>query len=398
MPFTAEELRIRPSPLASHYRRFRVDERLLLTGHSHQAWPDCAFEAQQQAWLDAAELADLKWERAFAQADLVRQGFRRLLDDPDGLYALASSTHDLLLRFLSALPLGRRPKLVTTDCEFHTLRRQTDRLAEEGLEIVRVAAFPAESVAERLTAATCDRTAAVITSTVFFRNAHIAGDMTPVIEACRHVGAALLLDVYHHLDALPISLRRLDMADAFVVGGGYKYCQLGEGNCFLRFPADCQLRPVITGWFAEFDELAEHAAHPQVTYAEGNDRFAGATYDPTSHYRAAAVFSFFEQHRLAPELLREVSQHQVGLLRRRFDELDLDPAVIDRDRSVGLAALGGFLALDSPIAGTLHEQLREAGVLTDFRGRTLRFGPAPYLTDTQIEDAMRLLGEVARRP
>ena len=398
MPLTAEQLRVSPSPLAAHYRRFRVGDRLLFTGHSHQAWPDCAFEGQQKAWLDAAELADLKWERAFQQAELVRGGFRRLLDDPDGLYALASSTHDLLLRFLSALPLGRRPKLVTTDCEFHSLRRQTERLAEEGLEIVRVAAFPAESVAERLAAATCDRTAAVMTSTVFFRNAHIAGEMTPALEACRHVGAALLLDVYHHLDALPISLRRLDLLDAFVVGGGYKYCQLGEGNCFLRFPADSQLRPVITGWFAEFDELSETAIDTRVSYAEGNDRFAGATYDPTSHYRAAAVFSFFEQHRLGPELLREVSQHQVGLLRRSFDALDLDPMVIDRDRSIELEALGGFLALDSPVAGTLHQRLREAGVLTDVRGRTLRFGPAPYLTDTQIEDAMRLLGEVARRP
>ena len=29
---------------------------------------------------------------------------------------------------------------------------------------------------------------------------------------------------------------------AFVVGGGYKYCQLGEGNAFLRFPPGCELR------------------------------------------------------------------------------------------------------------------------------------------------------------
>ena len=30
--------------LAVHYSRFRVAERLLLTGHSHQAWPDGGFE------------------------------------------------------------------------------------------------------------------------------------------------------------------------------------------------------------------------------------------------------------------------------------------------------------------------------------------------------------------
>ena len=58
-----------------HYRALRRGDRLLLTGHSHQAWPDVGFEAQAEAWLDAAELVDEKWERAFARAEEVRQGF-----------------------------------------------------------------------------------------------------------------------------------------------------------------------------------------------------------------------------------------------------------------------------------------------------------------------------------
>ena len=42
------------SALAVHYSRFRVSDRILLTGHSHQAWPDVGVAAQQRAWLDAA--------------------------------------------------------------------------------------------------------------------------------------------------------------------------------------------------------------------------------------------------------------------------------------------------------------------------------------------------------
>ena len=106
MPFTFEELTASPNPLAAHYRRFRVADRLLLTGHSHQAWPDRGLAGQKLAWEDAAELVDGKWERAFERAERVRQGFRRLMDDPEGRYSLAASTHDLLVRFLSALPLG----------------------------------------------------------------------------------------------------------------------------------------------------------------------------------------------------------------------------------------------------------------------------------------------------
>jgi len=60
---------IDPEQLAKHYSRFRVTERILLTGHSHQAWPDVAFEAQQQAWLDAAEHVDDVWDLAFEKAN-----------------------------------------------------------------------------------------------------------------------------------------------------------------------------------------------------------------------------------------------------------------------------------------------------------------------------------------
>jgi len=59
---------IDPSALAGHYSRFRVGERILLTGHSHQAWPDVGFEAQQRAWLEAAEYVDDKWSHCLEQA------------------------------------------------------------------------------------------------------------------------------------------------------------------------------------------------------------------------------------------------------------------------------------------------------------------------------------------
>ena len=96
------------NPLAKHYSRFRVSDRLLLTGHSHQAWPDVGFEAQSRAWLDAAELLDEKWDRAATQANLVRAGFARLLGDTSANIALGQNTHELVVRWLSALPFRQR--------------------------------------------------------------------------------------------------------------------------------------------------------------------------------------------------------------------------------------------------------------------------------------------------
>ncbi len=381
--------------LAPHYARFRVADRLLLTGHSHQAWPDVGFEGQVEAWADAAELLDEKWARAAQKADRVRRGFARLLGEKDGEIALGQNTHELVIRFLSALPLGERPRLVTTDGEFHTLRRQLDRLSEDRrLDVVKVSAQPADAIAGRLIAEVNDRTAAVLVSSVLYGNAHIVPGLDAVLAACRRVGAELLVDAYHHLNVVPFSLEGAGLPDAFLVGGGYKYCQLGEGNCFLRVPPGrAHLRPVVTGWFSEFARLAERADH-SVPYGEGPARWTGATYDPTSHYRAARVFEFFEVEGLTPELLRGVSRHQVQMLADRFDALALNPRVIDRDRSVPLDGIGGFLALRSSRAGAICERLRARGVLTDSRDDILRFGPAPYLADEQLEAAIDALADV----
>ncbi len=371
-------------------------ERLILTGHSHQAWPDVSFEAQQRAWLDAAELVDGKWDRAAEQASLVQAGFRRLLADPDGDIALGQNTHELVTRLLSALPLVQRPKLVTSDGEFHTIRRQLDRLGEEGLAIVKVAARPADTLADRLASVVDDRTACVLVSSVLYETAEIVPGLDTVARACGRHGAALLLDAYHHLNVVPFDIRALGLAEAFVTGGGYKYCQLGEGNCFLRVPPGCRLRPVLTGWFGEFAALEQaeprDRARPErsrrVEYGSGAARFAGATYDPVSHYRAASVFAFHVEHGLAPERLREINQRQVGLLKHAFELLDLDPAVA-RVEPMPEDRRAGFLALRCARAGALSHALRARGVFTDVRGDVLRLGPAPYLNDEQLRDAVQ---------
>lgn len=401
--------------LAPHYSRFRVADRLLLTGHSHQAWPDVAFDAQQRAWLDAADLVDDKWARVAEVADLVRDGWRRLLTDPHGELALGQNTHELIVRLLSAvLPMfgathgqpsaGRggsskgssaRTTILTTDAEFHTLRRQLDRLAEEGLDIVKVTADPADTLSERLAAVIHDRVACVMVSSVLFETAEIVPNLRGVAEACARHDVTLLVDAYHHLNVVPLDIKAMGLESAFIVGGGYKYCQLGEGNCFLRLPADCDLRPVFTGWFAEFGQLAESARDGHVPFGRGAARFAGATYDPTAHYRAAAVFAFHQEQGLTPDTLRAVSRHQVSLLAAGFEALDLDPRVA---RHVEMPAdrRAGFLAIRSPHASALVTTLRARGLFVDARGEILRLGPAPYLSDRQIGDAIALLGEAVR--
>jgi kynureninase len=381
-------------PLSLHYSRFRVGERLLLTGHSHQAWPDVGFEAQQRAWLDAADLLDEKWERAAAQAAAVRAGFARLLGDAASNVALGQNTHELVTRWLSALPVRRRTRLVTTDGEFHTIRRQLDRLAEEGVEVTKLPARPAETLADRFVSVVDDRTLAVMVSSVLFETAEIVPGLDRVAAACERHGVELLVDAYHHLNVLPFDLSSMGLAAAFVTGGGYKYCQLGEGNCFLRVPDGRRLRPILTGWFAEFEAL-EETGHSGVPYGEGAAAFAGATYDPTSHYRAAAVFDFHREHGLTAIELRRISRRQVAILKSAFEQLDEAPSTAQVE-AMDDERRGGFLAIRATGARELATGLHDRGVLADARGDYLRLGPAPYLRDDQLQDGIAALAEVLR--
>jgi kynureninase len=378
--------------LQALYSRFRVTERVLLTGHSHQAWPDVAFAAQHRAWLDAAELVDDKWPRAEEQAAKVREGFARLLGDAPQNIALGQNTHELVTRWLSALPFRQRRRIITTTGEFHTIRRQIDRLAEEGVDIIKVPAAPAEDISDRIVRVVDDATVAVMVSSVLFETAEIVPGLHRVAATCEEHGAALLVDAYHHLNVVPFDIRKMRLQNAFVTGGGYKYCQLGEGNCFLRVPPECNMRPVLTGWFAEFDEL-EASSRGQVAYGPGAAAFAGATYDPTSHYRAAAVFDFHVAQDLTPHRLRDISMHQVGLLESSFAALDVNPEIarvdpIPEDRR------GGFLAIRTPHAQEVVRALRQVAVFADARGYILRLGPAPYVSDGQLDVAIGELGGI----
>ena len=197
------------------------------------------------------------------------------------------------------------------------------------------------------------------------------------------IGAIALVDAYHAFNVVP-----LDWGPArdrlYVTAGGYKYAGFGDGLCWLRIPADSTLRPVYTGWFADFGALS--AAGTGVAYGPGGARFAGATFDPSAIYRAHAVLGHWERFGLSPERLRAVSTRQT---RRILDGLDArghaGAVVSSRDD----ARRGGFVAVRAggpPGRGdAIVRRLRGEGVLVDARNETLRLGPAPYLTDDEID-------------
>lgn len=389
------------NPLAMQYQDFQVQRRALLTGHSHQAWPDCAKQGLIDAYQDAAAHVDDKWERAMKKAKRVAKGYARCLDDPSGAYVLGQNVHELFLRWLSALPayqdakaLAKRQPLLSTHGEFHSLRRQLHRWQEYDLPIEQVPHGPscATALVQALRTRPRGHYGAVLVSAVGFMNGLWVQGLDELAKTAQEHQTPLLIDAYHAVNVFPFSVQTLGLHDTFIVGGGYKYCQLGEGVCFLRIPQGFAARPGITGWFAEF-ELRDsvNAKDQKVRYPRGPAAFAGSTYDPTSHYRAAAVFDFFEELQLTPKLLSAINQRQIARLQDNFRALHQPQKRIALHHDATDVKRAGFLALKTPYAQRLSEQLRAYEVYTDARQDILRFGPAPYLSDAQLDQSMQAL-------
>ena len=395
------------SSLRAAYSRFLASDRVLFTGHSHQAWPDEVREAMLRFFDDSAALVDDKWSGAiFPKAEAVGKAIlERMGFPPDDPIAFGKSTHELVFRLLTCLPifaggrgsasavpfgLGRgRPRIVTTSGEFHSLGRQLSRLEEEGVEVVWVDAQPREALVERLLAAITPGTAMVAVSAVLYEDAYVLPRLDEIVARAVAVGAIPLVDAYHAFNVVPIAWGPAG-GQAYVTAGSYKYAGIGEGLCWLRLPRDCALRPVYTGWFADFEALSARSDAGFVTYGEGGARFSGATFDGSSIYRAEAAFAHWDRFGLTVSKLRAISVHQTRCILDRIDARGLSRAVLSsRDD----ARRAGFVTLRVPRAVEVVTELRARGVLADARHDLLRIGPAPYLTDEEIHRGTNLVAD-----
>lgn len=341
--------------------------------HSHHLWPDASFEGQQEAWEDAAVLADRKWDKVFGEVwpEAQRHVAAELhLPDPDTI-VFAPNTHDLLIRIASAIE--RRPlRIAASAHEFHSFRRQVARWLEAGL-------------------VTLTHDLSALVDLVWISHVAFAtGDLlVPELEAAAALakdGRLVVVDGYHSFAAIPVDLSAA--ADRlFFVGGGYKYAMAGEGVAFAHCPPGLAERPLVTGWFAEFEDLSLPSG--QVGYAKDARRLLGATFDPSGLYRFNHV-----QRMLRSEGLTTASiAAHVAMLQRQFVAgLEGTPLAAARLLNpLEAQPHARFLAFELSQAGAMQQRLAARGITTDNRGDVLRIGFGLYHDPGDIDDLLAQL-------
>ena len=370
-------------------------ERLHFAAHSHHLWPDASFEGQMRAWDEANRFADRKWDLVFGEVvpEAQKHIARELgLPDPDTV-VFASNTHDFLIRLFSGVET-RPVRILTTDGEFHAFRRQAERWEEAGeAVVVRVPLAPFETFSDRFVAAArAGGHDLIVVSQVFFKTGQAFDGIADLAALADPRGPWVVVDGYHGFMATPTDLSAV--ADRiFYVAGGYKYAMSGEGAGFLHAPPGFCPRPVITGWFAEFGDL--EGPPGGVLYRTDGGRFWGATSDFTALYRFNGVRRMLDEAGLSTA---DVSAHALTLQTRFSQALKagecgglgeaqvLNPVTGDAPRA-------RFLALKHPDAQDWRARLLEAGVITDVRDDTIRFGFGLYQDAADLE---RLIGICGR--
>ena len=351
--------------------------------HSHHYWPDVTRDATLAYWDDSACLVDDKWELVFGKkVPAVQQHIARILKLPDAAHIVfAPNTHEFVMRLLSCFDWSEPLTVVTTDSEFHSFHRQINRLCElTTVNVIRVPTEPFASFAQRFEAAVAAQpTDLVFFSQVFFNSGVGIKDLPALVQALDKItDAMIVVDGYHGFMAVPTDLSAIAQR-VFYLAGSYKYAQGGEGCCFLAVPKSSEHRPIYTGWFAEFGELA-NAKQGQVQYANNGYRFAGATMDCSALYRVLAVFELYQQQGLSVEKVQAYIQSLQQAFLALLDEiqhplLNRTHLLAKEDQHQGQFLTFRFAADDvARVAAALKQQ----GIVTDYRGDRLRFGFALY--------------------
>lgn len=372
--------------------------RLHFAAHSHHLWPDASFEGQVQCWEDAAAQADTKWDKVMDEVWPEAQGHVAAelgSGDPSGI-VFASNTHDFLIRLQAACPRrgGGPLRVLMSDGEFHSARRQFARWAETGdIELTRVAAEPFDDFSTRfLGAAGFGEWDLILVSQVLFNSGRQFYEIPELAAIARPEGPWVVIDGYHAFMAIETPIDAAAASSIFYLGGGYKYAMAGEGMGWMHCPPSFGAGPPITGWFAEFGELTAPPGS-QVGYTRDAMRFMGATFDPSALYRFNSIQRMLKEN--------GITTGRVAARVATLQALLLDSI---RGTALGQAELlnplgdrphARFLAFRDARAQRWCAELMAQQCITDVRGDVLRIGFGLYHDEEDVAAFAALARELA---
>jgi len=183
-----------------------------------------ALEEYARTWT---ELGGRAWYQHWVGLlDDLRADFASVLGADLEEVALEPAVSAALVTIASSFDYSKRNKVVVADIDFPTDGHTWLALEREGVEVEFVHSPDGATVPlELFERAVDDRTALVCTGHVYYTSGYIQ-DVTRLADICHRKGAALVVDAYQSIGAIPFDVHASGVD--FLVGGTLKWLMAGR--------------------------------------------------------------------------------------------------------------------------------------------------------------------------
>ncbi|EHP70766.1 MAG: aminotransferase class V-fold PLP-dependent enzyme [Metallosphaera yellowstonensis] len=282
---------------------------------------------------------------------------------------------------IHGLNLGKGDVVLSDGLEFPSTVYPLYKLAQRGVNVKLVRASP-EELEDRLVEEIGEGVKLVSVSHVSF-NTGVTLNAKRIAEACRKVGALLLLDVIQSAGALKLDVK--EMGADFVVAGGYKWMMSPQGSGFLYVRKGLVPDPPLYGWKSSSTYMEFNAE--KFSIEEGPRRFEIGTIDVAANLAMASV-----AERLTPlrdeveRRVRELSGHAIDVA----EDYGLE-VITPKDRRAGIVVV----KVDQP--RKVAEELLARRIVVSPRGEGIRISTHFYNTEDEVDKALVAISQVRGR-
>ncbi len=284
---------------------------------------------------------------------------------------------------------GRRNKVVYSDMNFPSVMYLWEAQRDRGAVINMVKTDDGITVpTERLLDAIDEHTLLVPVSHVLFRSSYI-NDAQAIIEKAHHVGAHVVLDMFHSAGTMPVDVQALNVD--FACGGVLKWLCGGPGTAYLYVRPDLasKLQPKFTGWMAHQEPFAFQRG--PIQYTEAPYRFMNGTPNVAALEAARPGLKIIAE--IGMQAIREKSRRQTARLVELADQRGWR---VNSPRDP--EKRGGTISLEMPQSKMVCDELLKRDILVDWRPNAgVRMSPHFYNSDEELETAIKAVDSILNR-
>lgn len=338
-----------------------------------------ACEAMERHARDQRDFGAMHWREWYAEHDRVRHSAAALLGAQASEIAIVKNTSEGLSFVAEGMRWERGDNVITTGLEFPSNWTPWKRLERRGVEC-RVAKLPVVADIEPLIDA---RTRIVTVSSVAFHNG-FAADLDAIGALCARHNVLFCVDAIQSLGALPIDVRRSNIA--FLAADGHKWLcgPEGAGIFFVAAEHRESLEVIESGW-TNIDRKGKFIDCPTDLLPDSR-RFEAGSLNTNGIYGLNAAIG------LLLEVGIEAIETEVLRLAKTLTMKLRDLGFLVEETRSGIVGATPPNVESSVIR--LHRLLDEERVITAPREGLLRFSPHVYNDDEEIDRVVEVLRRI----